>query len=89
MFLFSMCLENIVHSMEKILQRNIQEYQNIHKGVFSYEFILMLESFASNGFHTFILRYRYPTPYSNKSKSVEIKLLFPKEINSTLINVSI
>jgi len=49
---------------------SVNNVKTIHKGVFSYELILMLESFASNGFHTFILRDRYPTPCSNKSKSV-------------------
>ena len=47
---------------------NIQEYKTIHKGVFSYELILMLESFANNGFHTFILRDRYPTPVAINPK---------------------
>ena len=48
---------------------SINNVKTIHKGVFSYELILMLECFASNEFHTFILRDRYPTLCSNKSKS--------------------
>ena len=48
---------------------SVNNFKTIHKGVFSYELFHMSESFASNGFHTFILRDRYPTPCSNKSKS--------------------